>query len=444
MTILYMLVIAYALAIGETSAMEHFTTSLQDEYGRAIQGAMVSVKVAGSSTNATLYTDNGVTAKANPFITGIDGVVDFYASNGVYDIIYTKSGKVFNPDKTKRIALFDVSDGGGGAGGSATITSGTPLPSTCTTGTFFLETVDELLYICTSTNTYSPLSATAGGLDANFDTTNGNILTGSSEAKQLKLLDSGGTNGGTFYWHSSGRFIIRCIVANVEGNCDIGVPLNDGKTWSITNSTGTATYFQVSQATGKVSTATIDCRDSGVSCTVLNTKEFEFAGCQSGVAGLIWNTATTNAPTAACDPDSSNITGAYASFNDSTDQYIDANLRLPAGYVSGSLEFIWHWKAAATTGAAGWCTQIARVPQGSSSNPTLAAQGTGNCTSGTTNATTLLENRTTNFNPNCTSCTGGDELKIRFSRDANGSAVTDSLVGNGHVMKVIARWAEVQ
>lgn len=281
------------------------------------------------------------------------------------------------------------------------------------------------------------------GLDANFDITDGNKITGSSEAKRFEVLDAGGTNGVVIYWHSSGKAVVRCLVASVEGACDSYVELNAGKKWGVKNSGGTV-FLEADEATSALTSATIDCSSASIFCTVYNTKEFELVGCQAGVAGHIWNTPSTNAPAAACDPTNTNTIKGYASFDDTTDEYIDASMRLPAGYVPGSLEFIWHWKATETAGAAGFCTQIVRVPDGTTSDQALPAQGTGNCVSDAAKGTTLQENRATNTNPNCTSCTGGDELKLRFSRDANGSAVTDSMTGDAHVMKVIARWEELQ
>lgn len=285
----------------------------------------------------------------------------------------------------------------------------------------------------------------AQGLGGNFNISGGNIITGASESKQLRFLDSGGTNGGTMYWHSSGKLVITCVVANVEGACDIYPELNAGKKWGIKRASDGAIMFDVDGNTGAL-TATIDCSSATVHCTVYNTETFEMAGCQAGVAGGIWNTTAAGTPTFACDPDNSNIVGAYASFDPSIDKFVDINLRLPAGYVSGSLEFIWHWKTAGTTGTSVFCAQTGRVTTGLTSNPTLAVRstGNGNCVSSTAQAVSLAENRVTNFNPLCTGCSGGDELKVRLSRDAAGTVLTDSLTSAAHVMKVVARWRELQ
>ncbi len=98
-------------------AMEHYTQPLQDQEGRAIRNASVRVYLAGTTTLATIYSDNGITAKSNPFSTTSTGLISFYAASGVYDLVFTKQGYTFNSSDTARIAMFDITDGGGGGGG---------------------------------------------------------------------------------------------------------------------------------------------------------------------------------------------------------------------------------------------------------------------------------------------------------------------------------------
>lgn len=103
-------------------AMGNYSEVLRDQYGRAIGGATVSVYNSGTSTLATIYSDNGVTAKSNPFLTdALDGRFNFYAENGVYDIVYVYPGATFDPAHTQRISVIDGSElsAGGGGGGSA-------------------------------------------------------------------------------------------------------------------------------------------------------------------------------------------------------------------------------------------------------------------------------------------------------------------------------------
>jgi hypothetical protein len=52
------------------------------------------VYASGTSTLATLYSDNGVTATANPLTTNDDGEYAFYAANGRYDLVLSGGGIV--------------------------------------------------------------------------------------------------------------------------------------------------------------------------------------------------------------------------------------------------------------------------------------------------------------------------------------------------------------
>lgn len=70
-----------------------------DQYGNAQSGVSVLVKTAAGAT-ATIYSDDGVTPKANPITTAADGSFDFYAANGHYKLTVAGS------DETN-IHLFD-------------------------------------------------------------------------------------------------------------------------------------------------------------------------------------------------------------------------------------------------------------------------------------------------------------------------------------------------
>lgn len=54
--------------------------------------ATCTVYVSGTMAAATLYSDNGVTPQANPFLSTSTGQVSFYAANGLYDLVVTKAG----------------------------------------------------------------------------------------------------------------------------------------------------------------------------------------------------------------------------------------------------------------------------------------------------------------------------------------------------------------
>jgi hypothetical protein len=60
--------------------------------GLPIAEPTIEVRHAGTGTTATIYSDDGVTPKSNPFLGDTVGRFSFYAPTGRYDIIVTKTG----------------------------------------------------------------------------------------------------------------------------------------------------------------------------------------------------------------------------------------------------------------------------------------------------------------------------------------------------------------
>jgi hypothetical protein len=83
-----------------------------DHDGNIVTTATVAVAVHGGGA-ATIYSDNGVTPKANPFpVSSIDGSFSFYAANGRYDIVVPAAG-LFLGKTFSDVTLFDDVDFGG-------------------------------------------------------------------------------------------------------------------------------------------------------------------------------------------------------------------------------------------------------------------------------------------------------------------------------------------
>lgn len=95
--------------------MERFLTFVYDASGNKLDGVTVTIKKAGTGTNATLFSDDGITSKANPFTNDSDGSFEFRAANGLYDIVLAKAGKTFTDDNSAAILLYDPRDDAGAA-----------------------------------------------------------------------------------------------------------------------------------------------------------------------------------------------------------------------------------------------------------------------------------------------------------------------------------------
>lgn len=87
--------------------MQRFFGIAQDVNGNVIPSCTVRVRLASTATDATLFSDNAYTPLANPMTSEVDGAYQFYARDGRYDIVLTKTGYTFDDDDTANILLAD-------------------------------------------------------------------------------------------------------------------------------------------------------------------------------------------------------------------------------------------------------------------------------------------------------------------------------------------------
>jgi hypothetical protein len=72
----------------------------------------VTVRHAGTATAATIYADEGITPKANPFTGDAQGRLFFYAPDGLYDVVLSATG--FAAYTIEDVAMADTRRGGWG------------------------------------------------------------------------------------------------------------------------------------------------------------------------------------------------------------------------------------------------------------------------------------------------------------------------------------------
>lgn len=129
--LMWSLVLGVCLLHQAAFGMEHYSDVLKDSKGNSVKDAAVYVYNAGTTNLATIYADNGINLKANPFTTSsalnTPGALDFYAANGAYDIVFIKAGYSFDALLTRHITIFDPTEPLGLAGGgtnNSTFTAG--------------------------------------------------------------------------------------------------------------------------------------------------------------------------------------------------------------------------------------------------------------------------------------------------------------------------------
>jgi hypothetical protein len=222
-------------------AMEHYTEELQDQSGKAIQLATVRVYNAGTLTLATIYSDNGVTHKTNPFLTGTDGAFDFYAANGRYDLTFTKSGYTFTAAHTAGIALFDLVD----YVSSSVNTFSSLTSSTNTTAAMVCGTGCSLSTSGSGTITATGVTANAVALATG---TTGNYVSGATTSQGLLRTGTEDASLG----------LIACANGEILKNVS-------GTSWGCSaDSTGGSPTFDT-VGSGTNTTASMEC---GSGCTI--------------------------------------------------------------------------------------------------------------------------------------------------------------------------------
>ena len=252
------------------------------------------------------------------------------------------------------------------------------------------------------------------------------------------LISGGGVRKLAFYDDATDGLQIKCVVSGVPDACNIIRLLGSGFRLEYTNSSAVA-IFTLTESTGALTNVTLNGESTGNTITLTEENWFDVVACQDTTAQHIWNTIAATFPAATCDT-GSNTQKGYASFDATTDEAIQMDWVLPTGW-TGAIDIHFIWKAAATSGAVGWCAQLIRVADASTSDPAFPAQASGNCVSDTAKGTTLQENHATISGVTCTSCAARDHVYVRVSRNGDGGgSVTDDMTGDAHLMKVGRTW----
>ena len=118
--------------------MEKYHNNIQDQFGNAIPNVTVTVRENPGGGLASLFSDNGVSAKSNPFTNDTDGELFFYAENGRYDVELTGAITETKDD----ILLLDIAVTGNTLVVNTDIVTATPPTTELVTGNYEIFDLD--------------------------------------------------------------------------------------------------------------------------------------------------------------------------------------------------------------------------------------------------------------------------------------------------------------
>ena len=105
--------------------MKRFGDSVINQSGKPVSGASVTVYLTGTSTLASLYSDDGVTACSNPVTTDSLGAFYFFLADGRYDILISGGSPAITNRTLTDVEIADVLSATAGLDNSWRIQDGT-------------------------------------------------------------------------------------------------------------------------------------------------------------------------------------------------------------------------------------------------------------------------------------------------------------------------------
>lgn len=389
-------------------AMEHYIDSVRHRLGYALPGVSITVYLAGTTTLATIYSDNGATTKGNPFVSNDDGSYEFYAANNAYDLRFSRSGTNFQTPNSifNRVVLYDKADdtGGGGGGGSGTIKG----------------TVGAEVGIV-------PVSADTGGVTLTPSTCK--IISGEIFCPTGFTI-TGMSGIGLIDWQMG-----TAPAAPADSGYATSFFSNTTERWGSIAFGGTAKDYVTTADTQTLTNKTIDCEATGNVCTDVKRLSLRAARCNGSTAELgDFELPGTGAAALACY--GTNTKQGVLDFVDSAVTTAQYHWKLPATW-TGVIDVKFDWFSSTTSGNVVFTTRTSCSGPSESSDP---GWGSTNTLLDATQGTTNNQNDISKVAIPTVGCVAGEWMHLEIGRDGNHAS--DTMTGTARVQGVELTYRE--
>lgn len=277
------------------------------------------------------------------------------------------------------------------------------------------------------------------------------ISTADSPSTALEVGDS--LDFIRFYRSAAGKLVMRCVIGGVEGACDEGFEIKAGFYFQLCDEFGVCgvrwkpeepNAFDLSCGSAPATPASnrlktfcendlLKVKNDAGTVTTLG------AGGGSSVLTLARFRPSQNEPPTsnACAFDTRN-SHPVLKCDATTDESSVFSETMPLWYSGGDMNVIVRFAAtSATSGAMGWCAAFERMNAGGQdldSDGFATAKCVSVTVSGTSGVTALAT--ITFSNAEADSIAVGEGYRLKVTRDADGSVVTDSATGDGEIVLV--------
>jgi hypothetical protein len=235
--------------------LKHYFDTVANQSNVLVPNASVTVYLAGTTTKASIFSDDGVTLSANPVFTDVKGVFSFYVADGKYDLLV--SGPDIATLTVHNVEIADITEAGPGTGDApwetdlltfVNQTTGPPVPPAGVIDLYTLESTKHI-YIQDDAGNVTDLASGGGG---------GGGVPG-NPANSLQFNNGGSFGGAQFIYNGNDTSELVC-----EGPCadvivrqdsGLGLFATDGVNGitlaASSNSNGGANFSTVAQTTTK-------------------------------------------------------------------------------------------------------------------------------------------------------------------------------------------------